>query len=74
MGVLSKLLCSPAARHTSRSVLQQARALLQPSSRAYATGTGDYAVIDHQYDAVVVGAGGVAAVVRVISVKYRNSA
>lgn len=60
MGVLSKILCSPTARNSSRSLLQQAPALLRLAQRGYATGKGDYAIIDHQYDAVVVGAGGAA--------------
>jgi hypothetical protein len=56
MGVLSKLLCSTTS--TSRQVLQNAPALLRLARSYASSGKGDYAIIDHQYDAVVVGAGG----------------
>eukprot|EP00882_Tetradesmus_deserticola_P002322 GHRQ01002479.1.p1 GENE.GHRQ01002479.1~~GHRQ01002479.1.p1 ORF type:complete len:338 (+),score=124.89 GHRQ01002479.1:166-1179(+) len=56
MGVLSKLLCNTTS--SSGRVLRNAPALLR-LARSYASSTtGDYAIIDHQYDAVVVGAGG----------------
>ncbi|WIA40525.1 hypothetical protein OEZ86_013873 [Tetradesmus obliquus] len=56
MGVLSKLLCSTTS--SSRQVLQNAPALLRLARSYASSGKGDYAIIDHQYDAVVVGAGG----------------
>lgn len=57
MGVLSKLLCST-ARNGSGWGLQAAAPFALNASRAYASAGGDYTIIDHEYDAVVVGAGG----------------
>eukprot|EP00775_Hariotina_reticulata_P006822 gene6822-7039_t len=58
MGVLSKLLCCQA--RSGRS-LQAAAPSLLSLARSYAassTASKQYPVIDHQYDAIVVGAGG----------------
>lgn len=56
MGVLSKLLCSSALNGGPAS-LQAAAPLALNAARAFASGS-DYTIIDHEYDAVVVGAGG----------------
>jgi hypothetical protein len=58
MGSLSKLLCSQALSSSwaAQSAAPLASAAVN-ASRAYATGS-DYTIIDHEYDAVVVGAGG----------------
>lgn len=55
MGVLSKLLVS-AARSTGTSVLGTGLRAAG-ASRGFATGPA-YPVVDHQYDAIVIGAGG----------------
>jgi hypothetical protein len=71
MGVLSKLLSSNAASNACSGLLAAAAgqlpsitAALALPTRAYAaSGAGKYSIIDHEYDAVVVGAGGAAGAV-----------
>lgn len=66
MGVLSKLLISHSLKGAawgSQAAAPLSNAVVN-ASRAYATGS-DYTIIDHEYDAVVVGAGGAFAVVEV---------
>lgn len=59
MGVLSTLLSHQALSGGSRGLQAAAQPLAAAVSRAYASSGGsDYTVIDHEYDAVVVGAGG----------------
>lgn len=58
MSVLSRILCHKALS-SSCSLLAEAPVAsgLANATRAYASGSG-YTIIDHEYDAVVVGAGG----------------
>jgi succinate dehydrogenase (ubiquinone) flavoprotein subunit len=49
------MLSSSARRVVARSVLQQSKRSLSTTGTSL---TGDYTVVDHTYDAVVVGAGG----------------
>jgi hypothetical protein len=59
MGVLSTLLSHQALSGHSRALQAAAKPLAAAVSRGFASsGAGDYTVIDHEYDAVVVGAGG----------------
>ena len=63
MGVLSKLLCSAASAarpggNGSSLIRAAAPALGSPASTAHGFASKAYPMVDHQYDAIVVGAGG----------------
>lgn len=57
MGVLSKLLCAGGAQRLPGQ-LGSLSQLAEATNRLFSTTNKAYPVIDHQYDAIVVGAGG----------------